>query len=125
MLRLLFIQVQECINVWKLHVVVPCHVGIYWKAHTEYHQMSTNVPGCLSFFGFFCIIFSVPLESIFCYSNTFENYFEIKQKFKSYLMKSYCLAIDLHFSFIFFFSRNTFVSKTFPKLSGLFLLLSV
>ena len=27
----------------------PCHVGIHWKALTEYSQMSTLVPGFQSF----------------------------------------------------------------------------
>ena len=36
----------------------PCHVGIHWKALAEYSQMSTLVPGFLSFsrfFASFCI----------------------------------------------------------------------
>ena len=36
----------------------PCNVGIHWKAHAEYYQMSTHMPGFRSFFSFlasFCI----------------------------------------------------------------------
>ena len=31
----------------------PCHVGIHWKALTEYYQMSTHVAGVQSFSVFF------------------------------------------------------------------------
>ena len=34
----------------------PCHVGIYWKALTEYSQMSTHMPGFQSFSIFFASI---------------------------------------------------------------------
>ena len=36
----------------------------------------------------------VPLESIVCYSHTFENNLRIKQKFTKYLKYSRCLASD-------------------------------
>ena len=59
------------------------------------------------------------LESIVCYSYTFENNLGIKPKFTKYLKESYCLASDEHFSFKYF-HENTFISKIFPKSSGLF-----
>ena len=35
----------------------PCHVGIHWKALTEYSLMSTYVPGFQSFFRFWSFCF--------------------------------------------------------------------
>ena len=51
----------------------------------------------------------VSLESVVCYSHTFENIFWIKQKFTKYLKESSCLACDQHFSFKCF-QENVFVS---------------
>ena len=62
------------------------------------------------------------LESIVCYSHTFENNLGIKQKFKKKLKESCCLASDQFFSFDFF-QKMLLLSKIFPKLSGLFWLL--
>ena len=39
------------------------------------------------------------LESIVCYSHSFENNLGIKQKLTKYLKESCCLASDQHFSF--------------------------
>ena len=64
------------------------------------------------------------LESIVCYSNTFENNLGIKQKLTKYLKESCCLTSDQHFSFKCF-PENASVGKTFPKLPGLFWLLRV
>ena len=61
----------------------------------------------------------VPLESIVCYSHTFGNNLGIKHKFAKYLKESCCLASDQHFSFKCS-PENAFVSKIFPKVSGLF-----
>ena len=61
----------------------------------------------------------VALESIVCYSHIFGNNLEIKLKFTKYLKESCCLTSDRHFSFKCFL-ENAFVSKIFPKLSGLF-----
>ena len=63
--------------------------------------------------------FRVHLESIVCYSPTFENNFGIKEMFTKYLKESCCLASDQYFS-IRCFPENAFVSETFPKLSRLF-----
>ena len=41
----------------------------------------------------------VSLESVVCYSHTFENNFGMKQKFTKYLKESCCLASDLDLSF--------------------------
>ena len=60
----------------------------------------------------------VTLESVVCYSHTFENNFAIERKFSKYLKESCCLASDQHFSFKCF-PENAFVSEIFPKLSGL------
>ena len=57
----------------------------------------------------------VTLESVVCYSHTFENNLGIKQKFTKYLKESHCLASDQHFSFKCF-PENASVSKIFPKL---------
>ena len=62
------------------------------------------------------------LESIVCYSHTFENNLKIKQKLTKYLKESCCLASDQHFSFKCF-PENASVGKIFLKLSGLFWLL--
>ena len=61
----------------------------------------------------------VPLESIVCYSHTFENNLKIKQKFTKCLKESCSLASDRQFSFICF-PENAFVSNIFPNLSDLF-----
>ena len=61
----------------------------------------------------------VILESIACYSYTFENNLGMKRKFTKYLKESCYLASDQHFSFKCF-TENASVSKIFPKLSGLF-----
>ena len=61
----------------------------------------------------------IPLAIIVCYSHTFENNLGIKQKFTKYLNDSRCMASDQYFSFKFF-PQNAFVSKIFPKSSGLF-----
>ena len=66
----------------------------------------------------------VSLESVVCYSHTFENIFWIKQKFTKYLKESSCLACDQHFSFKCI-QENVFLNEIFPKLSGLFWLLWV
>ena len=60
-----------------------------------------------------------PLEIIICYSDTFQNNLGIKQKFTKYLKESCWLTSLLQFSFNYF-SKNAFVRKIFPKLSGLF-----
>ena len=62
------------------------------------------------------------LESIVCYSHTYENNLGIKQKLAKYLKESCCLASDQHISFKSF-PENASVGKIFPKLSGLFWLL--
>ena len=36
----------------------------------------------------------VPLESIVCYSHTFENNFGIRYKFTKYLKERWCLVYD-------------------------------
>ena len=53
-----------------------------------------------------CVIFSlnpftlrVPLESIVCFSHTFQNNFGIKQNITKYSMESCGLASDQHFLF--------------------------
>ena len=48
--RLLSSKPQGCKDLWKPSK--PCHVGIHWRAPTEYSQMSTNVPRFQSFFSF-------------------------------------------------------------------------
>ena len=49
------------------------------------------------------------LETIVCYSHTFDNNLGIKRKFTKYLKEICCLAADQHFSFIVF-SEYAFVS---------------
>ena len=51
MLRLLSSKAQGCKDFWKSSK--PCHVGTHWIVRAEYHQMSTHMPGFLSFFRFF------------------------------------------------------------------------
>ena len=51
MMRLLLSKTHKCKDFWKPSE--PCHVGIHWKALTEYFQMSTHLPGFQSFFRFF------------------------------------------------------------------------
>ena len=51
MLRLLWSKAHGCKDFWKPSK--PCHVGIHWKAPTEYFQMSTHVPRFPSFFQIF------------------------------------------------------------------------
>ena len=68
------------------------------------------------------ITLAVSLEYIVCFSHTFVNNLRIKRKFRKYLKESCCLDSDQHFS-IECFQENAFVSKIFPKLSGLFWLL--
>ena len=43
MLRSLSCNAQKCKTLGKLSK--PYHVGIHWKALTEYSQMSTHMPG--------------------------------------------------------------------------------
>ena len=59
------------------------------------------------------------MESIVCYTHTFENKLEIKQRFTKYLKESCCLAYDQYLSFECF-PKNVLVSKILPKSSGLF-----
>ena len=61
----------------------------------------------------------VSLEGIVCYFHTLKNNLWIKQKFTKYLKESCCLASNQHFSFQCF-QENAFLSKIFPKSSGLF-----
>ena len=65
------------------------------------------------------ITLRVPLESIICYSNTFENNSGTKQKCTKYLNESCCVASDKHFSFKCF-PKYAFIRKIFPKSPGLF-----
>ena len=51
MLRLLSSEVQGCADFWKSSK--PSHVGIHWKALSEYSQMRTHLPRFQSFFSFF------------------------------------------------------------------------
>ena len=51
MLKLLSSKAKGCKDFGKPSKT--CHVGIHWKALTEYSQMSTNIPGFQSFFQFF------------------------------------------------------------------------
>ena len=51
MRRLLSSTAQGSEDFWK--TFKPCHVGIHWKALTEFFQMSTHVPGFQSFFSGF------------------------------------------------------------------------
>ena len=51
MLKLLSSEVQGCKDISKSSK--PYHVGIHWIALAEFSQISTNVPGFLSFSGFF------------------------------------------------------------------------
>ena len=50
MLRLLLSKAQGCKDLWKTSK--PCHVGIHWKALTEFSQMSTHMSWFQSFFIF-------------------------------------------------------------------------
>ena len=50
MLRLLLSIGEKCKKFWKPSK--PCHVGIHWKALTEYTQMSTHMPWFQSFSAF-------------------------------------------------------------------------
>ena len=61
----------------------------------------------------------VTLESIVCYSHTFENNLGIKRKFIKYLKESCSLASDQHFS-IKCSQKKASVSKIFHKSSGLY-----
>ena len=61
----------------------------------------------------------VTLQSVFCYSHTFENNFWIERKFTKHLKKSSCLASKQHIS-LKYFQENASVSKIFPNSSGLF-----
>ena len=51
MLRLLLSNAPGCRNVRSPSK--PCHVGIHWKALTDYSQMITHLPGFQSFSSFF------------------------------------------------------------------------
>ena len=58
-------------------------------------------------------------RSIVCYFHTFGNNLGIKRNFAKYFKESCCLSSDEHFSFNYF-HENAFISKIFPKSSGLF-----
>ena len=58
-------------------------------------------------------------RNIVCYFHTFRNNLGIKQKIAKYFKESCCLYSDQHFSFKCF-PKNAYVSKIFPKSSGLF-----
>ena len=45
------------------------------------------------------------MESIVCYSCTFEDNLVIKRKLNKYLKRSCCLASNQHFSFKYFFRK--------------------
>ena len=67
--------------------------------------------------GWFCInpfTLRDTLESIVCYSHTFENNLGINQKLTKYLKESCCLVSNQHFSFKLF-PENASEGKTFPK----------
>ena len=64
----------------------------------------------------------VTVESIVCYSHTFENNLGIKGNLKKYLKESCWLASDQHFLFKCF-PEDVFGGKIIQKLSGLFWLL--
>jgi len=55
MLSLLLSKAQIGQNVSKISK--PCYVDIYWKALAECFQMSTNLPGFLSFSSFFAFFY--------------------------------------------------------------------
>ena len=55
MLSLLLSKALGCKDFWKPSK--PYHVGIHWITPTEYCQMSSHVPGFLSFFRVYCMIF--------------------------------------------------------------------
>ena len=81
------------------------------------HNPTHNSPSNTSCINPFTL--RVPLESIVCYSHTYEHNLGIKLRFTKYLKESCCMASDQHFSFKYF-PENTFVSKIFSKLPGLF-----
>ena len=49
-----FVQSTRAEFFWKPSK--PCHVGIHWITLTEFHQMSTHMPGFHTFFRVFCTI---------------------------------------------------------------------
>ena len=60
----------------------------------------------------------VPLESVVCYSDTFENNLWMMCKFTKYL-KGVCYLTSYQYFSFKCFQENNFVSKIFPKSSGL------
>ena len=61
-----FVQNYKDAKTFENHIKdhLPCHVGIHWKALTEYCQMSTHVPGFQSFFQLFLHYFVLAISSI-------------------------------------------------------------
>ena len=61
--------------------------------------------------------FENSLTIVVCTCDTFENHFEIKQKFEKYLKGSCWFIFDLHFSFKYYLQINS-VFEISPKYSG-------
>ena len=65
----------------------------------------------------------VPLETIVCYSYTFENNLGIKLKFTKYLKEICCMASGQHFSFKYFpgkyFCKQNTIKIARPVLAAL------
>ena len=81
------------------------------------HTSGPSSQTCIRTFNIFTL--RVPVVSSVCYSHTFGNNLGLKGKFTEYLKESFNMASDQHFFFKCFL-QNAFVSKIFPKLSGLF-----
>ena len=59
----------------------------------------------------------ITLTIAVCTSHTFENNFEIKQRYAKYFKESFGLGSDQHYS-IKYFPKNNEVTEIKPKLSG-------
>ena len=90
---------SRCESIWKTCLAILLHETSYHNTLAHSHSR-------------------VPLESIVCYSHTFESNLGIKQKYTNYLKESCCLAFDKHFSFKCF-PENALVSKILPFLAAL------
>ena len=124
-LLMVFCYLTGCYNYRFMHTTIP----IIWHV-----KLTVWIVVCLTLFSHlprgssathfgsrrvYPFTLRVTLQSVVCYSHSFENNLWIERKFTKHLKKSSCLASEQHFS-LKYFQENASVSKIFPKSSGLF-----
>ena len=62
----------------------------------------------------------ISMISVVWTYDTFENNFEINQRFEEYFKEIFCLVSDEHFSFKYFFQMNLILLERFHQNNGVF-----